>query len=140
MDPESTTTGGCLCGDLRYQGRGEPTWVAHCHCRWCQRYSGAAFLTCVGFAIEDLECSSGKLAIYESSSEVERGFCPRCGSTLTCSRLSRNETGVLAGSLDNPHGIRPTAHMFFVHCFAWPEIKDELPRYERFSPRDAGLG
>ena len=37
--------GGCSCGAVRYQCDGEPVMAAHCHCRDCQRSSGAAMAT-----------------------------------------------------------------------------------------------
>ena len=52
-------TGGCLCGEVRYRSKGEVRWVAHCHCRWCQQASGAAFLTYIGFRTDDLEWTKG---------------------------------------------------------------------------------
>ncbi len=134
MSHDKKITGGCLCGDLRYEGNGEPRWVVHCHCRWCQRASGSAFLTYVGFAIDDLVWSKGKLSIYESSPGVERGFCPRCGSTLTFARPSRDEISVFAGTLDDPDSITPTAHAFFDHHFSWLDINDEAPRHARHPP------
>ena len=73
-------TGGCLCGEVRYRARGDALWVVHCHCRWCQQASGAAFLTCAGFRTEDLKWVKGVPTIYKSSAEVERGFCARQGS------------------------------------------------------------
>ncbi len=134
MGENKSTAGGCLCGDLRYEGKGEPRWVVHCHCRWCQRASGAAFLTYIGFSIDNLLWSKGELSIYESSPGVERGFCPRCGSTLTFARPPRNEISVFAGTLDDPNCITPTAHAFFDHHFTWLDMRDESPRYGRFPP------
>lgn len=129
-------TGGCLCGETRFEGQGKPRWVVHCHCRWCQRHSGAAFLTYVGFKTEDLVWSKGAPAIYESSPGVERGFCPNCGSTLTFARPSRQEISVFAGSLDQPDNLAPTAHAFYDHHFTWLELADEAPRYPRHPPEN----
>ena len=129
-----TISGGCLCGNLRYEGQGAPRWVVHCHCRWCQRHSGAAFLTYVGFDLKDLRWTRGELAIYESSPGVERGFCPRCGSTLSFARPPRGEISVFAGSLDDPDSIAPTVHAFYDYHFAWMEIADGLPRHGRHPP------
>src|SRR5262249_59512369 len=39
-------TGGCACGALRYRAEGEPLVQGLCHCRTCQRVSGAGH---VGF-------------------------------------------------------------------------------------------
>ena len=35
--------GGCTCGHIRYRVQSAPLFVHCCHCRWCQRDSGAAF-------------------------------------------------------------------------------------------------
>ena len=35
--------GGCTCGEIRYRVDAKPMFVHCCHCRWCQRESGAAF-------------------------------------------------------------------------------------------------
>ena len=36
--------GGCLCGDVRYQVAAAPLRVTICHCTFCQRFTGSAFL------------------------------------------------------------------------------------------------
>ena len=110
-------TGGCLCGEVRYRAYGEALWVVHCHCRWCQRVSGAAFLTYVGFPTEDLDWTAGAPAIYRSSEGVARGFCACC-----------------AGSLDDPNAILPQEHIFTDHKRAWLHLDDGLPRHRRFPP------
>ncbi len=127
-------SGGCLCGEVRYRATGEALWVVHCHCRWCQQASGAAFLTYVGSRIEDLEWVNGAPTIFKSSAEVERGFCARCGSTLTFARPGRGEIDVCAGTLDDPHGIDPEEHIFTDQQLAWLHIEDGLPRHGRFPP------
>ena len=127
-------TGGCLCGEVRYRARSDALWVAHCHCRWCQQASGAAFLTYLGFRTEDLEWVEGAPTIYKSSAEVERGFCARCGSTLTFARPGRGEIGVFAGGLDDAHDLKAAFHMFTDHQFAWLHLDDGLPRHGRFPP------
>jgi len=35
--------GGCACGGVRYRVTGRPMFVHACHCKRCQRLSGAAF-------------------------------------------------------------------------------------------------
>ena len=35
-----TTTGGCYCGEIRYEADGEPVMKGECHCRECQYITG----------------------------------------------------------------------------------------------------
>ena len=127
-------TGGCLCGGIRYEVHADPIWVGHCHCRWCQRQSGAAFLTLVMFRTDEVTWLKGKPLAFRSSPEVERGFCPRCGSTLTFSRAERDELSVTAGSLDDPNAIQPTVHIFVEQKCGWFDAHDRLPLYDRYPP------
>ena len=126
--------GGCLCGDVRFSGLGAPEWVVNCHCTWCQKHSGAAFLTYVGYSTKNLKWTQGAPAIYESSPGVERGFCARCGSTLTFARPDRGETSVFAGSLDETFDLPPTGHAFFDNAIPWLALGDSAPRWARHPP------
>ena len=134
MSQDKIITGQCLCGDVRYEGHGEPKWVVHCHCKLCQRHSGAAFLTYVGFVLEDLTWRNQPPSAYKTDDGVERGFCSRCGSTMTFARPDRNEISVFAGTMDDPDLISPTAHAFYDHHFSWLELVDDNPKYPRHPP------
>ncbi len=126
--------GGCLCGEIRYEVSTNPIWVGNCHCRWCQQHSGAAFLTLAMFRTDDVIWLKERPAVFQSSPEVERGFCPRCGSTLTFARPERNELSVTAGSLDDPNLIKPTQHIFAQQKCAWLHLDEVLPSYDRYPP------
>jgi hypothetical protein len=36
--------GGCTCRNVRYRMATKPMFVHCCHCRWCQRETGSAFV------------------------------------------------------------------------------------------------
>ena len=129
-----TVSGGCLCGKVTFEGRGDPAWVVHCHCRNCQRASGAGFLTYVGFMSDRFEWTGKPPETYSSSPGVERGFCSNCGSTLSFARPDRGEISVFAGVLDNPNGLTPTGHAFFEQHMDWLVTADDAPRWDRHPP------
>lgn len=127
-------TGGCMCGGVRYRAAADPVRAVNCHCGMCRKASGAAFLTFVHFPIDAFEWTEGEPARYRSSSEAERGFCGRCGSTLTMHEsVLEDRVQVTLGSLDRPESVRPDDHVWTESQLPWLRIKDELPRFPRVS-------
>ena len=125
--------GGCLCGAVRYTLRTAPDWASHCHCRSCQKATGAGFATWAGVKEENFEVTHGRLAIWVSSPGVQRGFCDRCGSSLTYAGEGwPGEIAVLAATLDEPGIATPTAHVYVEHKLPWVRLDDDLTKYERF--------
>ena len=71
---------------------------------------------------------------YRSSSEAERGFCDRCGSTLTMHETVLDDrVQVALGSLDRPEKVRPDDHVWTESQLPWLRIDDDLPRFPRTS-------
>ena len=131
-------TGGCLCGAVRYRVEGDPLWFCHCHCSMCRKQTGAAFGTYVGFLATAFQWTAGEATLYRSSGAVDRGFCARCGSTLTFHRA--RETSLALGSLDRPEKIEVGAprpeyqdcHIWIEDQLPWLNIDDCLDRFPRF--------
>jgi len=100
----------------------------------CRRLSGAAFLTYVHFLIGAFTWTKGEPTRYRSSSEAGRGFCDRCGSTLTMyETVLKDRVQVTLGSLDRPENVRPDDHVWTESQLAWLHIDDDLPRFPRMS-------
>src|SRR5262245_47441481 len=93
--------GHCLCGAVQFEATGKPKWVRWCHCESCRRHSGAPSSVFVSFDDGAVSVTQGAITKYQSSPGVLRGFCARCGSTLTCAndRLP-NETHYYVGAFD----------------------------------------
>lgn len=129
---EPVTTGGCMCGAVRFEAVGEPIIVTHCHCESCRRHSGAPLVTLVSFAADQVRFTRGERRIYRSSPGVKRAFCGDCGATLTWENESRDPPLIEfhIGSLDDPDARAPTVHVFHGERLAWFDTADRLPRYE----------
>lgn len=127
---ESVSSGGCLCGAVRFEITGAPRWVAHCHCQSCRRHSGSPMTTFAGYRQNRLRFTGQEPRVIESSPGVWRGFCSQCGSPLTY-RSNRwpDEVHVYLGALNDPDGFPATFHVYCAEQVAWLEIHDDLPRF-----------
>lgn len=127
-----TTTGRCLCGDIRYRFEGKPLWVGHCHCESCRRQTSSAVATFVGVDRKQLAYTAGSPAVYHSSPGVDRSFCPRCGAPIAFASEVRfpGEVHLYIGTLDDPNALPPTFHVHTGEQLSWFEVEDDLPRFE----------
>jgi hypothetical protein len=125
--------GGCLCGAVRYSTEAEPINERICHCRLCQKAIGAAFNARVLFRIGDVTVS-GSVGTVNSSPSLQRGFCPRCGTTIFSRRESAGIIGLTSGSLDDPSLFRPQLHMWTASKQPWVKLDDGLPQYAEGPP------
>lgn len=112
--------GRCLCGAVCFRAEGAPRWVLWCHCDSCRRHSGAPASVFVSFVDEQVTMVSGEIAKYISSPVVERGFCARCGSTMTCSNHKLpDETHFHIGVFDRAEELAPSAQLFSKERLPW---------------------
>ena len=132
----SKSTGGCLCGAVRYETRGESFKVIHCHCQSCRKHNGAPVVTLAGFKADRVKFSGDERKIYESSPGVGRTFCGNCGTPLTWEGDGGDLGPIIEfhiSTFDNPDVLVPSAHAFYSERITWMDVADSLPRYEGFS-------
>jgi hypothetical protein len=72
---------------LRYDVQSHPTRVTICHCKFCQRATGSAYLVEPIFDQSDFAVTRGEAKVYEHRSEgsgkrVYVHFCATCGTKL----------------------------------------------------------
>jgi hypothetical protein len=118
-----TTTGGCLCGNLRYEVEGEPTAIGKCYCTDCQKESGTGHMTFVSFPADAIR-TSGEVRQFvklgDSGNEVVRVFCPSCGTTIAGYPKVLGGVGVIrAGTLDDPSALTATFAVYGCSARQW---------------------
>lgn len=126
--PQPTATGGCLCGEIRFEITGRDIGSSYCHCRMCQRFAGAPVSAGTGFHGDDFRITKGEPKLYQSSVIAERAFCPTCGSALWMKFFAWEWIFVKTASLDNPEDFAPTTHFGIESQLPWHDVHDELPR------------
>ena len=114
--------GGCLCGEVRYRTIAEPVRVTICHCTFCQRLTGSAYLVEPMFMREHVIFDGVPPRTYDHKSDtsgkrVTLHFCGKCATTV-CLDLERfpNILGLCGGTFDDPNwfdrGADACRHIF----------------------------
>jgi hypothetical protein len=127
--------GGCLCGAIRYRLASEPFEAGYCHCRMCQRFSGAPVIAFASVPCTDLILERGVPAKHRSSDLGERWFCHECGSSLAMwTRYAPDMIDIAVATLDDPVGVQPGFHIWRESRIGWFDTIDSMPRHERARP------
>jgi hypothetical protein len=121
--------GGCHCGAVRYEARGEPFEPALCHCVDCRRVSGAPALAWFTVLARDFSYTGAAPARYVSSDRAMREFCNRCGAQITFIQndMAGRQIDVTTASLDAPEAVPPAQNIFVHSRIAWMRTIDALP-------------
>ena len=127
-------TGGCLCGQLRYEAQGEPAWSGHCYCGDCRKASGSGFIPFMGFRAIALrvqgETRQSRSRAFRGGDSV-RNHCANCGSLVFGGEAGRDEWHTLyAGSLDDPTAFAPQIAIFVRDRAPWAGLPDGLATFE----------
>jgi len=104
----------------------------------CRKAHGSVFTTWAKVRREDFSYSAGTeyLVEYQSSPEVTRSFCRRCGGRFVYDwpSVAPEYLWVAAGTFDDDPGMRPACHIFVDSKADWYEITDSLPQYADYPP------
>jgi hypothetical protein len=120
-------TGGCLCGEIRYEVDGPLRGVIACHCAPCRKSTGN-FVTATACWRSDFSLAkSESLRWYVTEAKYRRGFCANCGSTLFFDQLDGDRISITAGSFDEPQGLRTLAHINVAEAGEYYTIDDSVP-------------
>ncbi|MEO1493650.1 MAG: GFA family protein [Pseudomonadota bacterium] len=123
-------TGGCSCGAVRYRLTQPPIFVHCCHCTWCQRETGSAFV--INILIEADAVETVKGAPIPISTPTASGKpqsisrCPDCHVALwsTYGGSGPAIRFVRAGTLDNPSSAPPDIHIFTASKVSWVDLPE----------------
>lgn len=127
--------GGCFCGAVRYQVEGDPLDAAYCHCRTCQRTTGAPVVAWATWPRERFSWLGAEPKTLHSSTTGQRSFCGDCGTQLLFWTADAPALfDVNLATLNDPAAVRPDYHIWTASRIPWFETADELPRYPDAGP------
>ena len=124
--PEFPVEGGCQCGAVRYRLKASPLSVYNCHCKDCQRFSGAAWSMSMVMREGEFEVLSGEVAQYrkraDSGNEIVMNFCATCHGWLWNDPPAGGIKVVRAGTLDDLDWAAPVGNIWTDSKAAWVKI------------------
>jgi hypothetical protein len=134
--------GGCDCGVVRYRMQTEPLFVHCCHCRWCQRESGASFALNAMIEADRVVHLNSEPEIADTPSNSGKGQkiarCPKCRIALWSTYAGAGPVlrFVRVGTLDSPDFLRPDIHIFTASKQPWIELPPGIPAVPEYYDRE----
>ena len=133
MVPTPPLEGACTCGAVRYQMTSMPMFVHCCHCRWCQRESGAAFALNAVIEADRVRLLKGEPEIVPTPSNSGKGQkiarCGHCHIALWSNYAGAGDAlrFVRVGTLDEPGALPPDVHIFTASKQPWVTLPPGVP-------------
>ena len=134
--------GGCDCGLVRYRMMTAPLFVHCCHCRWCQRETGASFALNAMIESDRMVRLASEPELVLTPSESGKGQniarCPRCRLAVWSHYAGAGPAVafVRVGTLDQPDRVPPDIHIFTASKQPWFQIPASMPAVPEYYDRE----
>jgi hypothetical protein len=131
--------GGCLCGAVRYEARGDPTAQGYCFCGDCRKASGSGFIPFLLFPASAVRIGGEtRRSVVKSlrGGDAVRNHCAMCGGLVFGGIVGTDsEHSIYAGSLDEPALFHPTIALFVRDKPDWIPLPPGLTVFETMPGR-----
>ena len=133
--------GGCDCRTIRYRLESRPLFVHCCHCRWCQRETGASFALNAMIEADRVTLLAGEPEIVDTPSASGMGQkiarCPKCRIAVwsNYSGAGPYVRFVRVGTLDEPDHLPPDIHIFTASKQPWVVLPSHMPAVAEYYDR-----
>jgi hypothetical protein len=139
---EYSMEGGCTCGAVRYRMTSRPMFVHCCHCRWCQRETGASFALNAMIEADRVVLLRGSPEAVDTPSESGKGQkivrCPDCHIALWSNYAGAGDAlrFIRVGTLDEPDRLTPDVHIYTASKQPWVVLPPGIPAFEEYYDRN----
>jgi hypothetical protein len=130
--------GGCTCRQVRYRMTSRPLFVHCCHCRWCQRETGSAFVLNAMIEADRVVLLNGVPEVVLTPSASGKGQkisrCPTCRIALWSNYPGGGDAirFVRVGTLDNPDLLPPDVHIYTSTKQPWVVLPEGAAVFAEF--------
>src|SRR5258708_21336930 len=140
-DNDTILEGGCTCRAVRYRMTTKPLFVHCCHCRWCQRETGASFALNALIEADRVILLKGAPEVVNTPSHSGKGQkiarCPTCRIALWSNYAGAGDAlrFVRVGTLNEPDRLAPDIHIFTASKQPWVVLLPNIPAVEEYYDR-----
>jgi hypothetical protein len=133
-----TCEGGCTCRAVRYRMTSKPLIVHCCHCRWCQRETGASFALNAMIEADRVVLLSGAPERVDTPSNSGKGQkvlrCPTCRIAVWSHYAGAGEkvSFMRVGTFDEPDRWPPDVHIFTASKQPWVVLPPGTPAFAEY--------
>ena len=133
--------GGCDCRGVRYRMMTRPLFVHCCHCRWCQRETGSAFVINAMIEADRVLLLAGQPMIVDTPSNSGKGQkisrCPACHVAVWSNYSGAGDAVrfVRVGTLAEPDRLPPDIHIFTQSKQPWVVLPPGTPAVAEYYDR-----
>lgn len=130
--------GGCPCRAIRYRMTSAPMMVHCCHCRWCQRETGASFALNAMIEADRVEHLAGEPEVVLTPSASGRGQriarCWACRIAVWSNYAGAGDRVrfVRVGTLDEPDRLPPDLHIFVASKQPWVVLPPDARAFAEY--------
>lgn len=134
--------GGCDCRTVRYRMETRPLFVHCCHCRWCQRETGASFALNAMIEADRVTLLAEEPDIVDTPSASGKGQkiarCPKCRVAVWSNYAGAGPSVrfVRVGTLDDPDRLPPDIHIFTGSKQPWVVLPAGTPTVAEYYDRN----
>lgn len=127
---------------IRYRLETAPLFVHCCHCRWCQRESGASFALNAMIESDRVSLVGAAPELVHTPSASGKGQhiarCPVCRIALWSHYAGAGPvvSFVRVGTLDNPDMLPPDVHIFTASKQPWVILPESVPAVPEYYERE----
>ena len=140
MKGDKKLTGGCICGQVKYQITEKPLFTQACHCKDCKVLTGSSYVVNSSILENTLivegEVSSAELKAGSGAS-CKTYFCAKCGTYVYADYDSAvKRLTVRTKTLDSPDKFPPQVHIFTKDKDPWLNLSEDTVCFkEMYDPK-----
>jgi hypothetical protein len=134
--------GRCTCGAVKFRMTESPLFIHACHCTWCQRETGSAFVMNAMIEMAFVQVTQGAPVEVNTPSDSGNGQiilrCPTCHVALWShySGAGRKVAFVRVGTLEDLARYPPDIHIFTSTKQPWLKLEGGAPVVPEYYERE----